>query len=162
MALSKSLKFQSQKAGRYSCVGSLSRSADTNVKTAGLGLDRCNVLPHLIVSRTMSPLHTRITNASRRAQSPSWKTACAHGSSLGSLRPERRLPAPSQGSSLLGSVRIFGRITRHSYDRSPASATPTSVCVSDYASNVLRRTGLLGQIAGVWIRCLKANVVASV
>ena len=41
-----------------------------------------HVLPHLIVSRTMSPLHTRITNASRRAQSPSWKTACAYGSSL--------------------------------------------------------------------------------
>jgi len=39
-----------------------------------LGFDRCNVLPHLIVSRTMSPLHTRITNASLRAQSPSWKT----------------------------------------------------------------------------------------
>jgi hypothetical protein len=35
-------------------------------------------------------------------------------SSLGSPRPERRLPAPSQGSSLLGSVRIFGRITHYS------------------------------------------------
>jgi hypothetical protein len=29
-------------------------------------------------------------------------------------RPERRMPAPSQGSSLLGSVRIFGRITHYS------------------------------------------------
>lgn len=53
----------------------------------------------------------RITNASRHAQSPSWKTAWAHGFSLGSLRLERRLPAPSPRSSLLGSVRIFGRIT---------------------------------------------------
>ena len=103
-SLSKSLKFQSQKAGRYSCVCSLSRSADAHAKTAGLRLDRCNVLPHLIASRTTLPLHTRITNASRRAQSPSWKTVCVHGSSLGSLRPERRLPAPSQGSSLLGSA----------------------------------------------------------
>jgi len=67
-----------------------------NASVAGLGLDRCNVLPHLKVSRTTSPLHTRITNAPRRAQSPSGKTACAYGSSLGSLRSEGRLPAPSQ------------------------------------------------------------------
>ena len=70
-----------------------------------------------------APLHNRITNASRRAQSPSRKSACAHRSSFGSLRPERRLPAASQGSSLLGSVRIFGRITRHS-DGGLAEAGP--------------------------------------
>jgi hypothetical protein len=33
-------------------------AADANARMAGLGLDRCNVLPHLIVCRTMSPLHS--------------------------------------------------------------------------------------------------------
>ena len=63
----------------------------------------------------MSPLHTRITNASRRAQPPSRKTAYAHGSSRGSLRPETVCPLRHKGLLCLGGART-GSSVGHSYE----------------------------------------------
>jgi hypothetical protein len=77
----------------------LSRSADANAKTAGLGLDRC-----ISSSPERCRRHTPGLRTRHGALSPSRKTVCASGFSLGSLRRERRLPLRHKGSSLLGSV----------------------------------------------------------
>ena len=79
-------------------------------------------------------LRTRRGTHSRRVGRP----RVAHGSSLGSLRPERRLPAPSQGSSLLGSVRIFGRITHNPETGLRDTADTTSVRVGDDSPGATR------------------------